>query len=414
MKILFITYSFPPIGGGGVPRSLKFIKYLPKSGIEPIVLCCDPETSRFPLDHSRLVDVKKNLKIHYAKDILDYPKWMKDHRLKIIYDSLLKFPDEGVNWAKDAIKIGKEIIESESINLIFSSAPFISAHLVGMTLKKEYSLPWIADFRDAWSSVEGETYFLTPYHLYKAKRYKKELLVNADHIIHINNWYINKLKALYPKLIDNKYSLLPNGYDESDYKDYTNLKVRDKDKLVITYSGTINRWRTLKYFIKAVKTYTLKNDISDIKINIYTGRESASKILITKYAGNKNKLFNVYGLIGFKDLLDIWKNSDILLLLIKNKGGLGVHTGKLFEYLRAKKIILALVPNKGEAAKILRESNHNHICDINDERMIIRELDIIYHNWKNNKVIEDIKVNSIYSRENLSIRLGKIIRSIIE
>ena len=66
--------------------------------------------------------------------------------------------------------------------------------------------------------------------------------------------------------------------------------------------------------------------------------------------------------------------NNLLLLLIKNKGGLCVHTGKLFEYLRAKKIILALVPNKGEAAKILRESNHNHICDINDERMILKKL----------------------------------------
>ena len=90
MKILFISYSFPPIGGSGVVRSLKHIKYLPQYGITPIILTCNPKTSKIPLDYSRMVDVNPNIKVYHADDNSTYPSWVKGHRAKIIYSSLFK------------------------------------------------------------------------------------------------------------------------------------------------------------------------------------------------------------------------------------------------------------------------------------------------------------------------------------
>ncbi|HOU97007.1 MAG TPA: glycosyl transferase family 1, partial [Bacteroidales bacterium] len=203
-SVLIITYYWPPGAGAGVQRWLKFSKYLPDFGWEPLILTVDPQYAQYPAtDESLLKDVSEKSKV-FKTPAVNYFRLASKDKSRIPSAGfanqdkkgpvqwLMRFirgnffiPDPRKGWNRFAFKKACEIINNENVERIITSGPPHSTHLVGLKLKKKFpDILWIADFRDPWTDIY---YYKEFYHTFPARlldrHYEKTVLTNADKII---------------------------------------------------------------------------------------------------------------------------------------------------------------------------------------------------------------------------------------
>jgi glycosyltransferase involved in cell wall biosynthesis len=256
-KVLIVTYYWPPSGGAGVQRWLKFSKYLPEFGWEPIILTVDPEYAAYPVtDFSLNDDIPASIKVVttpatnyfsiYKKDKSKIPTAGFANNIDNTFKGkLLRFvrgnfflPDPRRGWNKYAFKKACELIEAEGIRHIITTSPPHSTQLIGLNLKKKYRfIKWTVDLRDPWTDIYYYKQFY-PTLISKAVdvRYEIRVLKRADNIITVGE----SLKTLFSSKVNNiekKIRVITNGYDESDFKEVP--KVIPK-RFTITYVGTLS------------------------------------------------------------------------------------------------------------------------------------------------------------------------------
>ena len=237
-KVLLITYYFPPSGGAGVQRWLKTINYLPKAGVETIVLTVDPAVASYPqIDESLCNDVPSGIKIYrtHTREILSLYKKVSPKK-EVPYGGFANepnpnliqkisrfirgnifLPDPRRGWNKYALAKAKEIIETEAIETIVTTSPPHSTQLIGLELKRLYPhLKWVADLRDPWTDIYyNEDLYPTRWAKKRNLRYERSVLLGADQIITVSE----QCKRLFAEKTDvaEKIAVVPNGYDEKDF-----------------------------------------------------------------------------------------------------------------------------------------------------------------------------------------------------
>ena len=267
-KVLLIAYIFPPLGGGGVQRTLKFVKYLPQFGWKPYVLTPkNPTWGGADYDESLLADIPymaeivkthnpesgnlmKDFMKHFApqkfsffnrtkisnsKSVMDSPHNRQNtNRLSVQMDegrqsnkvnlrSWLKIwskplPDSKFDWIPFAVKKGIEIIEKEKINVIYSTSPPNTDHIIGLLLKKVTQKPWVADFRDPWLPWQlMETLESMSIRNQIERILEKAVIKNADYVIDISEPITQIHKENFPQYLANKVITITNGYDPDDF-----------------------------------------------------------------------------------------------------------------------------------------------------------------------------------------------------
>ena len=256
-KVLIITYYWPPSGGAGVQRWLKFAKYLPESGWEPVILTIDSEYAAYPVtDNSLASELPLSVKIHKTPAI-DYFSIYKKDKSKIpaagfansvdntLKGKLLRFirgnffiPDPSRGWNKYAFKKACEIIGTEGIKHVITTSPPHSTQLIGLKIKKKYpGIKWIADLRDPWTDIYYyEQFYPTFISRIIDSGFEKNVLKNADRIITVGA----SLKSLFSskvKGVENKTDVVTNGYDQADFKGITAIA---PSRFTITYVGTLS------------------------------------------------------------------------------------------------------------------------------------------------------------------------------
>ena len=262
-KVLIITYYWPPSGGGGVQRWLKFAKYLPDNGWEPIIFT--PKNPEFPvIDHSLEKDIDKNLKI------IKYPIWEPYQLFKklsgrpkkekvntgLLFDDKkpgfkekaalwirgnLLIPDPRIFWVKPAFRYLEKKWSEINPDLIITTGPPHSLHLIGLKLQKAFEVPWIADFRDPWSQIDIlDIFYPTIIAIRKQQKLEKKVLENATKVITVSDYWGDVLKDTAGE----KVSVITNGYDKNDFKEIG--KSKDPEKFRISHMGIINSLRNPK------------------------------------------------------------------------------------------------------------------------------------------------------------------------
>ncbi len=368
-RILIITYYWPPSGGAGVQRWLKFSKYLPEYGWEPVILTVDPDYATYPaVDSSLEKEIPDNLEIHktlatdwykiFVRDKSKVPsagfaKTNEDNikgRVSRFIRGNFFIPDPRRGWNRFAYKKAIELIENEKIRHVLTTSPPHSTQLIGLKLKKRFpGIKWIADFRDPWTDIY---YYKMFNHTLPARllnnHYEKTVIENADLVLTVSE-SLTKLMSSKAGIPTDKYRILTNGYDEADFKGLTSE--RKDNNFIITYVGTISGNYPIESFLKVIselKTITGKEILFRVVGQISKQQEK----LIIKYLEDKNRSFIAYS--DHNSSVKYMLNSDILLLVIPDhpKNEL-IVTGKLFEYLRTGNPILCLGPTRGDAAKIL-------------------------------------------------------------
>jgi glycosyltransferase involved in cell wall biosynthesis len=383
-KVLVITYYWPPSGGAGVQRWLKFSKYLPLSGWEPVILTVDPKYAAYPaLDPSLEKDVPAETKVYrtkatdwfrvYGNDKSKVPSagfaTNKDDSLK---GKVLRFirgnffiPDPRRGWNRHAFKKACELIEKEGISHIITTSPPHSTQLIGLKLKKRFpEIKWIADLRDPWTSIYYYGLFYPSFISRKIDlHYERSVLENADIITTVGPSLGKYFDSQVPGSGD-KIKIIHNGYDESDFENVTG---EIPEKFTISYTGTISESYPVDGFVAAVKEVIGKGN--DILLR-FTGHVSdIQKEYFISSLGIGQLEFNPYS--DHKTVVRQMLSSSMqLMVLASDPGNRSFLPGKLFEYIASGKPILCLGPVDGDSARILENGNFGKCFDYNDSEGI--------------------------------------------
>ena len=428
-KALIITYYWPPAGGAGVQRALKFVKYLPQFGWEPIVLTVENPDSPVN-DTSLLNDIPKGTKIFKTKSLEPfelYKKFIgKNSDSKIPNDVLLSkknlsiknrlaqwirlnlfIPDAKIGWKKYAVKKGLEIIKTENIDLIFTTSPPQTVALIGRKLSKLSGVKWIADFRDPWMEI---VYYqnVNRTKLTKAvdSSLEKKVMNDADRIITISHDIADLIRG---KAKNQNVAIIPNGFDETDFE---SIELRKNTKFTISYTGSMSKDRVPYPFVSALKRLIYSDGIKNIQMK-FAGKFCSEFYELIKKE-NLSEYFTIQNFIPHNESTKMLQSADALLLVIDNvPNNKGFLTGKFFEYMGCKKPIFAVGPVDGDANAIIKETDCGTMVNYNDDEEAYQSLKIMYDNWQNDRSNYKFDVEK-FSRKNLTKTLTKVIEEIIK
>lgn len=429
MKILLITYYWPPCGGPGVQRALKFARYLPEHSIYPYVITVDEKKASYPvIDQSLCDDVPANVKV-FRTDTSEpfgfYSAFSKNKEIPHsgfanegnpgIMQRFSRFirgnffiPDARKGWNKYAYEKISELLRSEKFDAFMTSSPPHSTQLLGLRIKKETGLPWIADLRDPWTDIY---YYKDMLHLGFAKRkdaeYEKAVLEKADQIIVVSPAIQRIFEKKSDKIDSRKIHVIPNGFDEHDF---TNNSVVPEKEFVITYTGTIAMNYGIRNFIQVIAGF-VKQGKHEIRLRFVGNVGSDVKTMITEEGVAEHTEY--LGYLQHKESVGMLLQSTILLLAIpqidKNEG---ILTGKLFEYLASGKQIICIGPEKGDAANIINDCKAGKVFDYGEKEAIANYLSSMLSLWEKEPSLDrknDLHLK--YSRRMLTSQLADVIKN---
>ena len=419
MKVLIITYYWPPAGGSGVQRWLKFVKYLQGFNMQPIVYTIS--NPRYPsIDDSLLNEIPKNIEVlkHPIWEPTDLLFWKKNlqqnsgisNTSKSSFLSFIRgnffIPDPKLFWIKPSVKYLQKYLNKNDVDVIISTGPPHSMHLIAEKLHQKNDIKWLADFRDPWSDIYYNKDFKEfSFVKNRNKKLEESVLKKADCVLTVSN----ALKKEFSKYA-NRVEVVTNGFDD-DFLEPT--KVLLDEKFTISYIGLLpkqsnpeNLFRVLQVLCSQHKDFEKElqlnfiGDISDV----------------VKTAVFNNKLVENTRFINYVDhanAIEYQRKAQVLLLLIPNvKKCKGILTGKLFEYLSAKRPILAIGPEDGDLADVIEDTNAGVIVDFDNNDKLSSEILKLYHQYKKGNLEVNSKNINKYHRKELTKKLASIINSL--
>jgi glycosyltransferase involved in cell wall biosynthesis len=416
-KVLFIAYYFPPMGGSGVQRSLKFVKYLHKFGVEPTVLTVNPFYARWPKDLSLVGEIPSGTKV-YRTPTIDM-NWF----FKILWGLKLNYlvtwlqlnvfvPDPEITWLPFAIARLKKILKHDKFDLAYITGGPYSSMLLGPYLKDVFNTDYIVDFRDEWTNSHIRLDFIK-----SAKAIKRDNLMEEEvlrkcsgliytHPIGMQDNFENK----YPFLKSKPFRIITNGYDESDFLTQDSVFKIENNSFEIVYSGSFYDRRKPDILFRAIKTLVERNQINPDHFRIkIIGKNTPSFVL-----GDFNNCTIINNIVRFhkysshKQVIDAVNMASLLLLfLAPGPNSEPEIPGKLFEYLRSYIPIMAIVPPNGAAAEIVRKSKTGYVLNSDSEEEVCNGLRDIYHTWMEGKLKNNPDIDFIdqFNRERLTEKL---------
>lgn len=426
-KILIITYYWPPAGGPGVQRWLKFTKYLPEFGYEPHVYI--PENPSYPiLDETLAKDINSKVKIIKSKIWEPYqiaeklnPKnksYKGGHFEKKESQSFMSkvsvfirgnffIPDARKYWIKPSIQFLTDYIQKEQIDTIVTSGPPHSMHLIGLGLKKSNpKLKWVADFRDPWTQISYHKELkLTSWAAKKHESLEHEVMTKANLVLATS--YTDGEN--FTKIGAKNVQVITNGF-ESVKKDTK----KDHEHFHITYSGGLEMLRNPVALWKALADLSASNSFfkSDLKLNFYGSLAEDVKASILE-AGIKDQLL-VHGYVSHQESLDAINKANILVLTnFDTEASKGIIPGKLFEYMATNNPIIAIGPQDADVEKILNQTKAGQYFSHQEVDSIKKYILEIYNQWlanPNQTMQADISEVQKFHRRQLTQELAQTLQ----
>jgi glycosyltransferase involved in cell wall biosynthesis len=434
-KALLITYFFPPAGGIDVMTALNYAKYLKNYGWMPYVLTiklikeipddvkiyetlpCD--SSMYLLlksENTNLVDEGVYIKSGRENNI---NLFISNSRLKyfvrMLYETFKRamIPDPHIGWIITAVPRALSITKRENINAIFTTSPYHSVHLIGYFIKKLTNLPWVVDFRDGW--IGAPEYRPDNRIRLKMENFLESVVVkNADEITCATPGILEEFIKLHSDIDKEKFSVITNGYDQEKYeknKKYIgDERYASEDKLTITYTGTLGKKWPPDFFLKALNALMIEHPEIKNEIEIlFVGKFPEEKTdLINKF--NFRDIVKLKGFVSHDESIRYQLNADILLMInFPIQGGKTLFTGKIFEYIAAKRPILATI-QECNASELIRSENLGIVVPPDDVDAIKNAIYDMYKKYKNDhlKIAGKMDMIKRFDRRELTRQLAEV------
>jgi len=424
-KVLIITYYWPPAGGPGVQRWLKFVKYLPDFGIQPIVYI--PENPTYPIIDDGLADdispkaiiLKNKIREPYGlASVFSKNKTQKissgiipsQKKQSLLERSLLWIrgnifiPDARFLWVKPSVKYLSEYIKEHDIDTIITSGPPHSLHLIGMELKEKLPVKWFADFRDPWTTIGyHKALKLSTYASKKHKILESKVLNTADVIIVTSATTKTEFEVLTTKPIE----VITNGFDVEKVSPQ-----KLDEKFTLAHIGSFLSERNPQILWEILLELTSVNTefASDFELKLI-GKVSQEVLdSIAKY-GLMNFVNNL-GYLSHKESIEYQKKSQVLLIIeINSEDTKSIIPGKLFEYMVSERPIIGIGPNGSDFASILKETNTGVFFTYDEKEKLKSQILSHYESYKSDNLnVHAIGLNQ-FSRKSLTEKLSKLLKS---
>lgn len=426
-RVLIVTYYWPPGGGSGVQRWLKFSRYLPEFGWEPVIFTVDNPQYQLS-DKSLESETLPGIEVHRLKafDPNDfYNQWFgksigkpnvgfTSSKKESMAFKLVKWirgnwfiPDSRIFWVRPATKRIKQILTEKKYDAIITTGPPHSLHLIGKKVADSTGIRWIADFRDPWTEIY---YFneMRPSVRSRKKhmRLEREVLSCANEIVVVGE----TMKKMFAEHTDKPIHVITNGYDQEDYASIAEKHKYSSSTFIISHIGVMSPtqnpyslWIAIQELMKEVPRFSEKFLLK------LTGEVDHGILQQAKDAGlEKHLIHTTYQ--PHKKAIEAQIEADLLLLSInKVANSEYLLTGKLFEYLGAERPILCIGPPNGDAAMILSETQTGktfHFDDVTGIKEFIKKLFLEHQT-------QEIQVGkgqiTRFSRENLTKSLVEVL-----
>jgi glycosyltransferase involved in cell wall biosynthesis len=418
-RVLIITYYWPPSGGAGVQRWLKFVKYLRNYGWEPVVYT--PENPEAPaMDHSLIKDVPEGLEVIHQPIWEPYTFYRKFVGLKkedkisagflsenkkpglaekvaVWLRGNLFIPDARKFWIKPSIGFLTNYLQEHPVDAVVSTGPPHTTHLIALGIKENSGLPWLADFRDPWTKIDFyDKLMLTPMANRRHHRLEKAVLKAADRIVTVSwNWAVD-----FDGLGAPHTDVITNGFDPEDFPDTNPNK---PEHFLLTHIGSLNKDRNPEFLWKVLGDMARTND---------TFRRLLKIRFIGKTDFSVGESLERNGLSGCSEKIDyvphdealrLSAGSAVLLLLINNtSNSLGIIPGKVFEYLATRRPILCIGPLAGDSARIVTETKSGPVVDFGDTSGLRAALSELFSQYTNSTPLQGDTSIEQYSRKALT------------
>jgi glycosyltransferase involved in cell wall biosynthesis len=419
-KVLVITYYWPPSGGAGVQRWLKYVKYLRDFGWEPVIFT--PENPELPeTDLSLTRDVPNGIEVlklpiwepyNFYKRFTGKPKetkisagFLKEEKKTRFTDSIsvwirgnLFIPDARKFWIKPAVRFLSDYLQENKVDAIASTGPPHTCHLIAFQLSKKTNIPWLADFRDPWTGIDFyDQLKLSSYADKKHRSLELNVLKQADTVVVISP----SMATDFEKIWKRKYNVITNGYDADDYK--TESDIKPDIQFSISHIGSlvparnpVVLWEALAEMIRGnhpIKNHLLIKLVGKVDYGVL---QDAEKYGLTDYIQKIEYL-------PHNEVVKVQMQSQVLLLLINDTpNARSILTGKFFEYLAAQRPILCIGPEDGDAARILSTSNAGICVNYSNKSRMKRELERLYEEYSKGSLGKINNTSTQYSRKNLT------------
>lgn len=424
-KVLIIAYYFPPMGMGGVQRVAKFVKYLPQFGWQPVVLTVK-DVEYLSFDPSLMEEIPKKVKIHRTgsldplrilfliKKFLSRKKKGKSESYTEGKSRLLSwflFPDNKIGWLPWALAKGFLLCKREKIDLILSTSPPPTAHLIGFLLKLFTKLNWIADFRDLWVGYQFE-HHPTSLHQGLKGKLQKMILTHADAVVTDNEQKADRLRGKSGKI--KRLEIIPQGYDAEDFQTSSRKK---SDGFKIAYLGTFSPDCNPEPFFSALSGLIRENMIHKDKVRMmHIGLAVGLDLdqLLEKY--DLLEIAERKGYLVHREALKSLTQADLLLLIISSHRERElISSAKLFEYMATRRPILAVVPPKGAAAQIINQFKAGKVVSPDNVPEIKEALFYFYQKSRKKEIFSEVKADHLkfFERKHLTSRLTKLFDEVI-
>jgi glycosyltransferase involved in cell wall biosynthesis len=434
-NVLVVTYYFPPSGGPGVQRVLKFCTYLLDNGWRPVILTV--KDADYPARDESLLNEIPSEAIVYRTPILEpyavyraftgkkkgtpvdvntIPKPGEKRSLK---ESLAEFvratffiPDARMGWIKPGVKQGLGIIEKHDIQAIYSSSPPYSCSMIARNLKRKTGLPWVAGFRDPWRGfLSAPNRWWLPDAIDRA--YERSVYAECDRMEVAWEGIAKDFAGKYPDIDTGKVHHLPNGFDSADFP---TVEVVEKDRFVVTYTGSMYGKRNPETFFAAVAKLVEEGrvDASDIRLQ-FIGRFGAEvramfdhpvladSILVHDYMPHAASVRHLF-------------QSDALLMVVDDfKGNEEIVPGKVYEYMGSGKPIITLAP-EGAVTRVIEETRSGRCARSQDIEGIADIFLDFYTQWKEDRLgtAQDRARVMTFERSAVTRRLAALLDEVSE
>lgn len=417
--MLIITYYWPPAGGPGVQRWLKFVKYLREFDIDPVVYY--PENPHYSITDTSLIPEIPEGITYITQKIREpyrWAGWFSKTDTKRISSGIIKtekqslreklllwirgnffIPDARKSWVTPSITFLSDYIGKEEIETVITTGPPHSMHLIGLGLKEQHKLKWLVDFRDPWTSIGYHKKLkLTKAAHQKHKELENLVLNEADRIIVTSG----TTKEEFQKLTQKPVVVITNGYD-SDYAGNANLD----DKFTIAHIGSLLTGRNPKNLWKALSDLAAENEIFRAVLQLEFIGVVSKEVMDSLYRYELGPYLKLTGYVSHAQALRRQQRSQVLLLAeIDSEESRGIVPGKLFEYMAAKRPILAVGPKGWDAAKIIKETQTGQVFDYTAHSEIKKVLLNWFKRFQEGKLAPDEGNIEQYSRRELTRALA--------
>jgi galactitol-specific phosphotransferase system IIB component len=423
-KILIITYYWPPAGGPGVQRWLKFVKYLPDFGIQPIVYV--PENPTYPIIDEYLIKEVSDKAIvirHKIFEPYQLASFFSDNKTKKISSGIIPnqkkqsfmdklfllirgnlfIPDARFLWVKPSVSYLEKYIVENNIDTIITSGPPHSLHLIGLKLKQSIDLKWFADFRDPWTTIGyHKSLRLSNYATMKHKMLERKVLNAADTLIVTSKTTKREFEAITIKPI----AVITNGYDVEKIEAQT-LDLKFSLAHIGSFLSERNPmilWESLVELISEVPDFILHLEIKLIGAVSQEVAETIAQFGLDSYLNN-------LGYVSHGEAIAHQRKSQVLLLIeIDSTETKSIIPGKLFEYLVSNRPILAIGPKNSDFEEIITVTNTGVFFDYSEKTRLKSVILDYYNQFLDGNLSSNGVGLQKYSRKNLTKELVSLIK----